>query len=95
MCVCLSVCLQFCARGLVCKCICLQVGLCAQNSLCLCMCICLWPGLGAGAGFSAGVGGQEVGGTLLRKSTHKDLAGRAFLPAPLPRLKPQQLGPSS
>ena len=57
--------------------------------------ICLWPDLGAGSGLSAGVGGQKSGGPLLRKSINKDLVGWAFLPASLPRPKPQQLGPSS
>lgn len=92
-------------------CICLPVGrsvhrasyesvyvcrwVCVHRILCVCLCICQSPDLEAGSGFSAGVGGQEAGGTLLRKSTHKDLAGWAFLPASLPRLKPQQLGPSN
>lgn len=35
----------------------LQAGLCAQKSLCECVHLCLWPGLGTGSGFPAGVGG--------------------------------------
>lgn len=49
----------------------------------ICACLCVWPGLEAGSGLSAGVEGQQAGGTLLRKSIHKDLAGWA-LPSCLP-----------
>lgn len=69
-----------------------QVRVCVYLHRTLCMHV--WPGLGAGSGFCAGEGGQAAGQTRLRKSTHKDLVGWAFLPASLPRLKPQQLGPS-
>lgn len=61
VCVCVSVYLpvyRFVHRAL-CESVyvCLQVGLCAQKSLCECVCLSLWPGLGTGSGFPAGVGG--------------------------------------
>lgn len=87
----MSVCGQVSAQGFVWECVCLQVVL--HREFYVRLHVCLWPSLGAGCRFSAGVGGQEGGGTLLRKSTHKALAGwPSFLP-PFPGSSHSSLAP--
>ena len=82
VCVCVSVCGQITVHGALSESSYVGKQIRIHRILCVCECVCA-----SACGLSAGVGSQEAGGTLLRKSTHKDLVGWAFLPASLPRLK--------